>query len=277
MVTQTPNNNERLTAYAEKQERKIERLRFLAQKYAQESDQCFNDARKMASAIPFGQPILVGHYSEKRDRNYRNRINRRYERSFELSDKAAYYKRRLQAALSNSTIFSDDPLAVQKIKDKIAGLVRAQEAMKAANKVIRKYNPADPQQFVQCLDALMETGYFKNRERVVELLKPDCFGDYGFASYALSNNNANIRRYKARLAELEAKRSMQTTTRMFGEMKVVSNVEANRLQLFFPGKPDVELRTLLKRNGFRWSPTNGCWQAYLNGRAVDFVKNYFKD
>ena len=28
---------------------------------------------KALSVIPFGQPILIGHHSEKRDRNYRRR------------------------------------------------------------------------------------------------------------------------------------------------------------------------------------------------------------
>lgn len=50
-------------------------------------------------------------------------------------------------------------------------------------------------------------------------------------------------------------------------VKVVENVEENRLQVFFPGKPDEETRTKIKRAGFRWSPTNGCWQAYLTNNS----------
>ena len=41
---------------------------------------------------------------------------------------------------------------------------------------------------------------------------------------------------------------------------MVDNVEDNRLQLFFDGKPNDEVRKNLKRNAFRWSPKNGCWQ-----------------
>jgi hypothetical protein len=30
--------------------------------------------------------------------------------------------------------------------------------------------------------------------------------------------------------------------------------------MIFPGKPSEEIRTELKRNGFRWSPMAGAWQ-----------------
>jgi hypothetical protein len=33
----------------------------------------------------------------------------------------------------------------------------------------------------------------------------------------------------------------------------------------FPGVPSDEVRTLLKSNGFRWSPTNKAWMRQLNG------------
>jgi hypothetical protein len=36
----------------------------------------YDDAHRMADAIPFGQPILDGHHSEGRDRRYRDRIHR---------------------------------------------------------------------------------------------------------------------------------------------------------------------------------------------------------
>lgn len=37
-----------------------------------------------------------------------------------------------------------------------------------------------------------------------------------------------------------------------------------RVQLRFDGKPDDETRALLKRNGFRWAPSQGVWQRQLN-------------
>jgi hypothetical protein len=49
-----------------------------------------------------------------------------------------------------------------------------------------------------------------------------------------------------------------------GEVEVVENPEAGRVQLMFPGKPSETTRALLKRNGFRWAPSQDAWQRHLN-------------
>lgn len=48
---------------------------------------------------------------------------------------------------------------------------------------------------------------------------------------------------------------------------VVRNTDINRLQLKFDGKPDDETRSILKSNGFRWSPREGTWQRQLGSNA----------
>ena len=48
--------------------------------------------------------------------------------------------------------------------------------------------------------------------------------------------------------------------------------EDKRLQLKFPGKPDETTRSLLKSNGFRWSPREGAWQRQLTGNAEYSLK-----
>jgi hypothetical protein len=45
------------------------------------------------------------------------------------------------------------------------------------------------------------------------------------------------------------------------------DAEANRTQIIFPGKPSAEIRTKLKRAGFRWSPSESAWQRHLSEGA----------
>lgn len=53
-------------------------------------------------------------------------------------------------------------------------------------------------------------------------------------------------------------------------VKVVQNVNDNRLQLFFEGKPENEMITKLKKNGFKWSPRNKAWQRQLTPNAINY-------
>jgi hypothetical protein len=52
---------------------KAEHAAELASKHEAKGDEHWQKSEKMLDVIPFGQPILVGHYSEKGDRNYRDR------------------------------------------------------------------------------------------------------------------------------------------------------------------------------------------------------------
>ena len=44
------------------------------------------------------------------------------------------------------------------------------------------------------------------------------------------------------------------------KIKILNNTEMERVQIFFPGAPNEEIRNDLKSHGWRWSPRNFCWQ-----------------
>lgn len=54
--------------------------------------------------------------------------------------------------------------------------------------------------------------------------------------------------------------------------KVVKNTEIMRLQLLFDGIPEASTREILKKNGFRWSPSQKAWQRLLNDNALYSLK-----
>jgi hypothetical protein len=103
-----------------------------------ESDQLYLRTKEMASVIPMGQPILVGHHSEKRDRNYRAKIDNTMGRSVAAGKKAEYYTEKAQSIKDNDAIFSDDPEALLKLEQKLATLKGTQVFVKAANRMVRK-------------------------------------------------------------------------------------------------------------------------------------------
>jgi len=132
-------------------------------------------------------------------------------------------------------IKSDDANAIEKLKEKLAKALEEHEGYKAYN--------------------------VKARKEGKETLAP----------YVLQNSNGRIKGIKDRIAHLErlavkAEATPQVETEING-IKIIDNLEAQRLQIIFPGKPDAEVREQLKKNGFRWCPTNSAWQSYRSERA----------
>lgn len=157
-------------------------------------------------------------------------------------------------------ISSDDPQAVEKLEAKLAALEKHQELMKAANVAIRMKDPTEG-------DAkLAELGY--TPEDIAKLRAPDFCGRIGYPAYELQNNNANIRRIRGRIAELKKRTENTPEGWEFDGGRVVVNTAENRLQIIFDGKPDADIRTELKGEGFRWAPSQGAWQRQLTDNAM---------
>lgn len=163
-------------------------------------------------------------------------------------------------------ISADDPQAVSKLEKKLEKLEASQELMKAVNAYYRKHGTLDG-----CPHLI---------ERGIENLKADMASGWHyekkpFQSWQLSNNNAEIRRLKGRIEELTRQKEAAYVGWEFDGGTVEINRVANRLQIFFEGKPDAAVRDELKSNGFRWSPKAGAWQRQLNDttiRVADRIK-----
>ena len=163
-------------------------------------------------------------------------------------------------------ISADDPQAVQKLEKKLAGLEKAQETMKAVNAYYRKHKTLDG-----CPHLSLES---------IEKMKADMSSqwhieDKPYPTWALSNNNAEIRRVKERIKSLSLQKEIGYVGWEFEGGKVEANTEANRLQIFFDEKPDAATREELKSNGFRWSPKAEAWQRQLTDNAY-YSANYIK-
>lgn len=155
-------------------------------------------------------------------------------------------------------ISADDSYAVAKLKKKLANLESTQETMKAVNAYFRKHNTLDG---CPCLTP-----------EQAEALKADMasswhYGNAPYLPWQLSNNSAEIRRIKKRIAELEQHAGTVYTGWEFDGGHVEPNKEDNRLRIYFDEKPDEDTRSELRRNGFKWSPKAGAWQRQLNGNA----------
>lgn len=259
--------------YTERRAARIARLEARATRLSGESEAAFSAARRIGSAIPFGQPILVGHHSERRHRRDAAKIDRNMRKGVAAAAEAERLERRAERAESNEAISSDDPEALAKLRAKVEEIETTKERMKFCNSVIRKARKAaagkGSDETRAIIDALVKAlGWPEDRAAL--LTKPDCFGNIGFADFELTNRGAEVRRLKKRIAQLEARAAVPETELTFGDVKVV--LADNRVQIHFPGKPSEELRKELKQNGFKWAPSVGAWQRMPSQWAWDVAK-----
>ena len=156
----------------------------------------------------------------------------------------------LAECIDNKNIFNDDPTAIEQLERKIEGLTIFQDKMKQANKIYKSKKT--------------------DEEKKIELKKIDIIDESfsPFPTWQLSNNNAKIKNAKQRLEQLEKQENDITTGKIINGVNIIDNVEDNRLQMFFDGKPKPEIIKQLKSNGFRWTPTLGCWQRYRSDQAM---------
>ena len=117
--------------YEERRKRRIERYKELSLKAQERSSQYSNsNANRILQIVP-GQPILVGHHSEKRHRRLIEKANNDIKKSIELSDKSQYYEEKAKNAENNNAIYNDDPEAISKLKDKLERLENERNSIKA--------------------------------------------------------------------------------------------------------------------------------------------------
>lgn len=186
-----------------------------------------------------------------------------------ISDAIDYRKHQLDKIRKALTpelapIMSGDDDAVSRLTAKIAKLEDFQAKAKVVNATIRKHAKAGPDAQAAALVAL---GYREESAR--NALVPNVMGYAGIPPYELTNNNANIRRLKERLAATTTAKSEPVAEVAGDRAKLEDSPADNRVRLFFPGKPDAETRGRLKSAGFRWTPSLGCWQAYRNTHSLE--------
>jgi hypothetical protein len=112
---------------------------------------------------------------------------------------------------------------------------------------------------------------------VREWLIPDAFGRAGFASYQLTNNNANIQRIKGRIDLISRDKATAPTTQRGDNGVLYEDCPADhRVRLFFSIIPAADIRARLISSGFRWSPWLRCWQAYRTPQTLERAKQFVR-
>lgn len=215
--------------YEERRQARIDRLNDAACKAEQESDAASKRSFDLVKDIPLGQPNIIGRPALP---NLRAKSAKLMDKSIELSDKSAYYADRAEAAEGNSAISSDDPAAIEKLREKVERLETERDRVKAFNKEARK-NGTEPAPW-----------------------------------YTLPYLGRDIKAAKERIAKLERIDNMPAELIPFDGGKIESDPITNRVMIRFNERQDDAMTQKLKTCGFRWAPSVKAWQRLRNQNAL---------
>lgn len=243
----------------------IELVEYYADKYSMRLAAAINRVNSIRAQCPSIMIAGGSNFPVGKKKKQNAAMDKFMRESGELFDPFNnYYYHKIKTLLTNTTIYSNDALALEKLQAKLSDLEEAHAEMKARNAYFRKnktmkgYEGIDDEMAAK-IDAAVARAYSWEKQP--------------YPSYALSNSNAEIKRIKDRIAEIEklkaaAEQPADEKYPQVDGVEVVENSEAMRIQLIFDDKPDEATRTLLKSNGFRWSPSFGAWQRQLTTNGI---------
>lgn len=237
-----------------------ERAEYLYNRYCSVLAEAINRDNEIGTRCPSVLVCGAGNFPTRK----KEKQIAAWDKNMENFRKADHYLDMLKRA-HTLAVKSDDPEVLDFLRAKLAGLEEAHALMVSANAYYRKNKtlegfegiPVDTMAWITRPGVYLPGG--RNGDG-----SPLAFYGKPFPTYELTNSNANIKRVKQRIETLEAVKASKSIEEEHDGYTYRENAEAMRVQLRFDGKPDDETRALLKRNGFRWAPSQGVWQRQLN-------------
>lgn len=196
----------------ERLEARAERRRQWAQSRSSAADAAHDRVHQIADQIPFGQPILVGHHSERHARADQRRMENGMRAAIDngrMAEKHEHAAGEIERQLRTS-VFSDDPDAVEQLEAKVARMEEKRDRIKRYNATARK--------------GAADTSILNDEERAdLESILRACPYQLGkggaLPAYQLSNLGATIRTARQRIEQIKRDQSDQETgTRRHGRV-----------------------------------------------------------
>jgi len=152
------------TSLEERAQQRAERFSLYQKNRLDDAESAYNDVKSISSNIPLGQPILVGHHSEKRARRDAQRIDNAMKRAVSMWDTSEYWESRAERVVR-----------AVKYKEKTGVRVRRIKKLEAEN---RKY-----QRFVDDANALISfwSSDDLNHERAAYICNYKDHASYSFS------------------------------------------------------------------------------------------------
>jgi hypothetical protein len=231
----------------ERLEAKVEKRRCWAESAEKKADAACNRAHEIGQRFEFGQPILVGHHSERKARRDAERIDTSMGKAVEQTRLAQHHQskaRGLEHQLDR-TVFDDDDDAIEKLEARAAEAERSAEQMNAINKAWRKTKGTVEERVA----AMVAGGAMSERHGKV-LADTMKLAPWLKTPFDATNLRAAARRDRQRIDEIKMQREKQEKARARGVL--VLEYGATGVEVTFCERPTDEVLDALRAAGFVW-------------------------
>lgn len=249
----------------------------IADRYALNLEKYTDETNRNEASYPSWFISGPARYNVKKNEALMSRSRALYENNADRIDPDNnVYLKKIKSILTNASIKSDDSNAVEKLQAKYDALKSEVERGKALNAYFRKHGTLKGAEGIS--DATAQK-FAEDHER------EPYFNRQPYAAYRLQNANQELHRIQGRIDDLKKKQeaaiaaeknpqvAKEQAAKKYPKVdgvEVEENNSIDRIQLRFADIPPAETREMLKRNGFRWSPSQKAWQRQLtaNGKYV---------
>ncbi|MGW1870440.1 DUF3560 domain-containing protein [Streptomyces mauvecolor] len=150
-VTLTIDNNDRRT-FAEAEAERVERAEDRAERFGQyadnaaaRSESAWKRGHQLADGIPMGQPVLVGHHSERRARRDQERIDTATRTSISERDRAEHWAGREKAAAGYEAFRKNPARTLRRLETLKADLRAVEKWQRGESAKGYTRNPENPE------------------------------------------------------------------------------------------------------------------------------------
>lgn len=123
----------------ERTEERAERFEEYSDKRAQDAESARKAVRAIADNIPFGQPILVGHHSEKRARKDAERIENGMRKAVKMWEQSGYWADRAAGAIQAAKYKELPAVRARRIKGLESDLRKVEKSKRESEKQLKAW------------------------------------------------------------------------------------------------------------------------------------------
>jgi len=134
------------TTLVERAEVKADRLENLSTRRAQDGDRAQSAVHAIADGIPFGQPILVGHHSERHARKDAEKIEKGMRRAVEMWKAAEYWQSRAKGAIRLAKYKERPDVRARRIKGLEASKRKEEKSQQEADMWLKLWTACSQEQ-----------------------------------------------------------------------------------------------------------------------------------